>query len=1098
MKNILFALLLITSFCQGQELFVQYKSWKYGDSTYVVTTLLDSSLSYKKWYAKQDMKSAVAFPKENQYWTATRIITAPAPEMILKSEYTNMVLFYEYAIATQRQTIANQVQLIDSLKSAPKEIIYIHDTVYAASEPVDTPVAYSGPTRTMLKASFDLDSAATVSASISVNGIMKETLFSNKKFPAGKHEIVTNYDSTEGLTIDVLDNNIEVTWDGVLGNTSDSMSGPSVHRGMGFIHAIMPYGDKLFVSKLYGEKRLVQNELSLSNIQLSNKILKNKPPGGSQSTTHIATDGINVYWAGGDAYRPWNTFVFATPYNNSNVETVFQYGVPYAGHAMPPYVSTIAFLKDSLYKSPITGCDVQKTGSLIFTAREKLNSISVDHKTSGLHITDISITSPNGISVDENDQLVICTGTNVNRYSVSSTGELELLTAIPGFERPLSVSAKNNLILVADAGGSNQIKAYNYAGDHLWTHGQYGGQEISAPVTYDKFSLPRHASVAIQDDGSFWFSDIGNNRLIHFNSDRTVKEELSYLPSKYHAWVDPNATNKVYTDWSQYDVDFDKPIKQSWKLVNNWRPQIDTNIRNAYDMGLKPVTFSNGKQYCMFHYRIPNIVKVRYEYHVFELQANGIIRNTGVRIPFSTPSTIQANGDIWVSPITQNNLPTKFTKYPFIGYDGDNPKWGPLQLMAEVKHPRPDDPFSYAPNAGYVTTNGTIIKYDQTQQKANTFHVGGIKIGDTAYSFRTSLSTGVNYFGIYPENDAFDDGNGVVNAGNMAVALHNLFITGYKGEFWKALQTNMYNLFHESGLMLFQFGVDGLEGTKYEAYPGMAGNAFVLNLFKHGDDYILVHNDEGHQSGAHVWRIKNTKSIRLRKLKPVKFEQRIDTNRIDLMAGIPYDVVLNDSVAGYNRFPKTENYLNAGTNFWKIQTYTRSYERSVPDVAVTYAGKSLPDSAFITRDLGVVNSNDWELSGKISIGGSYNAINNFNQYDTLATESYVEVLDVNGKPIFRWFSQQGKDRVNVMVNTNINGQRIRTDSVVSFTNKVKDFNDFSIKCMEGLVTFKFLGGSYTVPAQGVFMEPSKFRLYFASKRERLNRFYSVKELTFRK
>ncbi|MES2648512.1 MAG: hypothetical protein V4717_16655 [Bacteroidota bacterium] len=954
-----------------------------------------------------------------------------------------------------------------------------------------SPPTSTGSTGKVWSFEFSLDKAATVSAGTYKGEKLVNTIFSNRQYAAGRHVVVLPFETPAGLTVKVLSNNIKYEWEGVLANTSDSMSGPSVHHGYAQIYAALPYGKKLYVSKFYSEGYATQSVLNLSNIQLSDRLFNGEQKAYHQNTTCMATDGKYMYWAGGDGYKK-KSYIFATNVSH-NSEVIFASGLPYKGYAGRTYKSVIDIDSNT---SDMNGVAVQKNGPYLFSSRAGLNIIKVFNKSDGSFVTSVPVEKPYGLSCDEDGNLFVCTGANVNKYKVNADGTIKLVMPLSGFAKPLSVSTKSNLILVADA-GSQQVKAFDYKGNSLWVYGQKGGQALSAGIAYDKFyMLPNYASVAIQDDGSFWLADIGNNRLLHLSEQRKFIEQLLYTPHKYTSHVDPNNTSSVFSDFSEFHVDYAKPLRKSWTFINNWKPQVDSIVRKWYTAGLRPVTLRNGKRYTLLEYPLVTAkgAKEKAHYKVFELTRDGKLRNTGITFPLVTPCALTADGSVHVAPQHLHGKPTLFRRYSLLGFNGDNPAWGPMQTIATVTHSRVDDPNNYPANAGQITSNGTIIKYDHNKTP-NAFHLAGIKIGDTAYSFRTQPSTTKNYAGVFPANGSFDIGNGVVNAGNVAVALDNLVVAGYKGEFWRNSQVNKWNVFHESGLMLGQFGVTGPEAT-YEGYPGMAGNVFTGSLVKNGDNYYLYHNDEGHLSGIHRWKITGAKSIVIQNIKPVLVDNPVDTNAIDLLKDIPYDAILDDNVAGFSRFPKTENYTDAGVNTWKVMTYTRSSEREVPEIAVTYASKKTPDSSFVAKDLGRNNTSTWQLSGKISVGGSYNSINSNNAYDSLATGCFWEVLDQNGTAIFRVFSQQSKNRDKV--NTYLNGQLVMVDDIASFTRAVRDFNTFSIKCADGIITFNYLGQTSTVKANGNPNKPNKFRLYFFSKGGRLNRVISIKELIFKR
>jgi hypothetical protein len=161
-----------------------------------------------------------------------------------------------------------------------------------------------------------------------------------------------------------------------------------------------------------------------------------------------------------------------------------------------------------------------------------------------------------------------------------------------------------------------------------------------------------------------------------------------------------------------------------------------------------------------------------------------------------------------------------------------------------------------------LTSSDILVSFDGgiPPNGSGGYHLGGIKVGDTSWLWRTAASTFKEYTGPYPATGAFDIGNGVRNAGSYARALDNTIIWGYHGEFWKGSQVNKWNHFYQDGLFLGQFGI---ALSKYpEADSLMAGNAFAVSFVKdtRGNGYVYL-NDESYHSGIHRWKVTGLATI---------------------------------------------------------------------------------------------------------------------------------------------------------------------------------------------------------------------------------------------
>ncbi len=78
--------------------------------------------------------------------------------------------------------------------------------------------------------------------------------------------------------------------------------------------------------------------------------------------------------------------------------------------------------------------------------------------------------------------------------------------------------------------------------------------------------------------------------------------------------------------------------------------------------------------------------------------------------------------------------------------------------------------------------------------------------GEDRWLWRTSMWTHKHYQGDWPEDGAFDIGNGVGYAGSVPMALDRHIFYGYYGESYKRSQVNKFRHYFENGLFVGEFG----------------------------------------------------------------------------------------------------------------------------------------------------------------------------------------------------------------------------------------------------------------------------------------------------
>src|SRR5437660_12779646 len=109
--------------------------------------------------------------------------------------------------------------------------------------------------------SFTIDSAATTSAGVFMSdGTLVKTLWSGSPSTPGPY--TGSWDGTDddgriapdgSYQVRVLSNNVQYAWEGVVGNTSDALSGPTVHHALEFIYGMAISGANAYFCVGYNE-----------------------------------------------------------------------------------------------------------------------------------------------------------------------------------------------------------------------------------------------------------------------------------------------------------------------------------------------------------------------------------------------------------------------------------------------------------------------------------------------------------------------------------------------------------------------------------------------------------------------------------------------------------------------------------------------------------------------------------------------------------------------------------------------------------------------------------------------------------------------------
>lgn len=727
--------------------------------------------------------------------------------------------------------------------------------------------------------SFTLNNASLTSAGIfAQDGTLIKTLWSGVQYNAGTYSRSWDGTDDEGrlvagsdFNVRVLSSKVKYTWEGVIGNTSANFAGSTVHHAMRRMYGMTIWKSIAYYATYYNETASSSFKFNIGDIQKKSTIFNR-----GVSAYFTATDGNNIYWAG-DAKN--NSLVYATKINNDS-DVIFRNGTDIKLGYKEKNINAI----DTCDKSSgvVTGLAVQSKGKFLFVSHERLNEIHVLDKTTGAIIQKLLFNAPRTLAVDGDDNVWLLFKKNnktaVEKFAVSEKGLLSSLNlTLQNISQPLAVaiSPDNKIVLVADGAQSQQLKAFdNNSGSVLWTYGKKGGYADDPTVSDDKFyftdeKILPSTFIAFEEDGSFWVEDSGNDRVQHFSADRKLINRIMYRSISYSLFVDANNSSRVFSDYLEFRIDYSKPLATnngSWILVKNWGYSVPKEWDDKYNRLRCVTTFSNGRTYALLHHISSGDSSRRWT--LAELPPQGQLRFTGIELPNSN-SQIYPDGSLRrVSKIVLGK-PTVFTKRELTGFDNfNNPVWGKEKIIALSPAATRNEPLFWGdPNtlrSGEITSSNILVSFDggTPPNGSNGWHLGGIKLGDSNWFWRTALSTSKEYRGHFPNDGSYDIGNNVKHAGSVQLIADRNIFWGYHGEFWKNSQVNKWMHVYDDGLFVGDFGVTGVQVADEEAAAEMAGNSYAAAIVKNKDATLyLYHNDESYHSGVHRWKITGLNAI---------------------------------------------------------------------------------------------------------------------------------------------------------------------------------------------------------------------------------------------
>jgi hypothetical protein len=771
---------------------------------------------------------------------------------------------------------------------------------------------------------FKLDSTYTTSAgAYRADGKLVRTLWQKTTYNAGDYQVKWDGLDNEGkpvaagtYKIKVIAHNEKYVWEGVIGNTSASWTD-------NIWHSLTTMHD--FCGAANGE-----SYAALGYNEVTSGLVYN-PTGTVQAPRRIFnTDLYDAF----SFVRADNTYIYAATNNSGwdNLHSSFVMRFRQSDKGEAPWSSGqtatynlhqrkgVLSLKqapvanlpqlDTWLANRITGLAVNS--NYIAVARKAQNAVQFYAVSTGALLGSLAVSSPGQIAFASTGDLWVITAGQVKRFTVTGGNSFVAQNTLSGIVKPLALDAhpSQDLLLVADGGTSQQIKAYTAAGALSWTYGQAGGYPVQGPdVVNNKFwfeiadPLARGAVdrdpygapftfVKWQPDGTFWVLDTGNLRVLHFGADRSYREQIMYLPDRLQLAGDQANATRIFSGHLEFQVSTAplKPGDQSllasptWKLVKNWGAGGVDVMR--YGGLINVTTHANGHTYAQVHDNNTDNAGWRgTKTQVVELPKTGPLRFTGILLEeFGNggyASDQMADGSLRCArtnvDMPQSDYGASSTGKAQIvceervvtGYDSSfNPQYGPVKVAWAVLSSwwRGNDPFPSKPMGARTrlprTENGNYVTYQASRKQPGSYHLGTVPANATDWSAKFhpgQVITRPEGKGAYPEVDAYGGWEGAT-----VYADKKDIVALYNGQ--NNAVSNTFYHFSQDGLLVSEFGVPATStffGDTNYSPPGLAGNNIDMYMIRPSANTLHVYTvDEAAHAGLHRWRIQGTNTLR--------------------------------------------------------------------------------------------------------------------------------------------------------------------------------------------------------------------------------------------
>lgn len=756
---------------------------------------------------------------------------------------------------------------------------------------------------------FTLDKISTCSAGVfEVGSETKKirTLYSGVRLMPGDHEFPT-WDGLDdwgdtytgpATEIRVITSDIEFVWQGGIGNNSSQTTGLGKHANYQNYRDMWIEGDMAYLASGFAERRSPVSGLNLSSPLHRSELMKQA--GLHPVADRICSDGEYLYMACTQPYDSENkgafhSYVIAAPLGRLHDRSAYL-----------PFQGDVSYTKGEVYmvgdrvtaveKATMSGIAVQRSGKLLAITRSNTNSLRIVDKRSGVLLQEHTYPGVSLPLLDENGNIYLVQNDNaVYRGQVGTDGSIGNLTKIIDgtLIQDISFNQDNTVMTVADETAQGDIiRAFTVGSWTLaWELGRKETYASNSLVYDDKFMFSTKGEksfVRFTANGHMWVGDSGNSRLSHFDADRNFVETVIFQGNNYQCRIDEGDPSRMFIEQLEFEVDPDKlhtPDNRNnyWKLKRNWRRQLDAIPTDRKQRSLDDVTtLSNGRTYCIMMDNDP------FDRMVYEVTPENTLRDTGLIVPNEYRS-IYTNCDLYPDgngvfryarrEIVDEPIPMhRHYEIEITGFDANhNPIFGPETKVAEYVYRDEYTPHSGGPrnNMGQtVGENKDLVVFqggkqtsdgDQNNPIDTDFHLGLVKRGGTELEWVAAPSVIYPPGAPFPRDGSFDVRKSVKKsgAGGICLTYGDLIIWNYFGEFWENGQANRWNVFHKSGLFLYQFGTDSNTINPNLRPAEYAGNVFSGNLVEINGKLVLLHNDEGHHGMAHIWYGYNYSDVQI-------------------------------------------------------------------------------------------------------------------------------------------------------------------------------------------------------------------------------------------
>ena len=444
------------------------------------------------------------------------------------------------------------------------------------------------PRATEIGFSFTLTSAErqTSAAVYDSDGTLVRTLWMGGAYAAGTYGYIwdglDDYGkraSGSSFTIKVAYNNIDYHWDGIIGSTENSWSGPYNWDAStpSFIRSAPAFlNGKAYAAGGYGEGRA--NMPVFDEGDPNGDVVPLNPYATSGQVMFSVTDGKLIYYGlqtfsgGGNpphsgviAYYPAGqpySFRAGSPLSARDISSNQIAFNSHGALALNPFPGVKIVDASALPGSQITGIAVERGGKFLATAHgyydpsngsggapiASQDKVYLWDKTTGAALGSFSVPNPQQMAFDQKGNLWIISGMAGNGggdtlFEVSRVGSSNTLSSpIAGLEDPVAVavSPTTGNIFVADGGEHQQIYEYDATSHRqvstLGVRGGYGrGSTCNAtidpgghdnptfwfdPNVLKDRKVPANSPfvnwISISDKGDLWVGDLFTTRILHY------------------------------------------------------------------------------------------------------------------------------------------------------------------------------------------------------------------------------------------------------------------------------------------------------------------------------------------------------------------------------------------------------------------------------------------------------------------------------------------------------------------------------------------------------------------------------------------------------